>query len=250
MMVLLRVLTFDSWTPPMYGLFSSFPRWVVTLYYGLVVVFGGFFVVNLFLAVILKEFHTAVLTDKLEVEGVRSKAQLHNRGWQTSQKIILTKPSDDDETRGLLVDILQSDGGMMGSRRASARRSGRRSKAARRCGTTPTRSTRQFGNCMALLVVANVVVMCLPYQGMSEEYAHALERVMEAITWVFIGEMLFKLLVLGWAPYWRDRWNALDGFVARSRCARWPSSTTRKCRRRWVLLPARAAHPACCGSCG
>jgi hypothetical protein len=53
-MIMLRVITFEAWTWPMYALFSSFPSYFVVAYFGFAVVFGGFFVVNLFLAVILK----------------------------------------------------------------------------------------------------------------------------------------------------------------------------------------------------
>ena len=45
-MIMLRVVTFEAWTWPMYALFASFDSYFVVGYFGLAVVLGGFFVVN------------------------------------------------------------------------------------------------------------------------------------------------------------------------------------------------------------
>ena len=63
------------------------------------------------------------------------------------------------------------------------------------------------------LVLLNMVLMCLPYVGMSEEYAAQLEQAASTITWIFIVEMAIKLFGLGCARYWSDRWNCLDGTI-------------------------------------
>ena len=63
--VLLQALTFDDWTEAMYALMRAFTPWV-TVYFLSIVIFGGFFVVNLFLAVIFEEMAKAGEERKFE----------------------------------------------------------------------------------------------------------------------------------------------------------------------------------------
>ena len=64
-----------------------------------------------------------------------------------------------------------------------------------------------------LLVLSYLVLACMPYEGMPPAYKATLERAAEAITWAFIVEMTLKLLGLGWRGYWSDGWNMLDGAI-------------------------------------
>ena len=61
------------------------------------------------------------------------------------------------------------------------------------------------------LVLLNMVLMCMPYEGMSDVYDQTLERGAEAISYLFMLEMAIKLGGLGCHGYWSDRWNCLDG---------------------------------------
>ena len=70
-----------------------------------------------------------------------------------------------------------------------------------------------FGHATTALVVVNLVLMCMPYYGMSDAYADRLEAAAALITWIFIGEMALKLTALGWYEYWSDGWNRLDGII-------------------------------------
>ena len=54
-----------------------------------------------------------------------------------------------------------------------------------------------FSMCALGLVLVNVVVMCMPYAGMSSQYSHDLEAIWSAITWLFIAEMGLKITALG-----------------------------------------------------
>ena len=58
-----------------------------------------------------------------------------------------------------------------------------------------------------------MVLMCMPYYGMSDEYAARLEMYASVISYLFIAEMAVKLLGLGCAGYWSDGWNVLDGSI-------------------------------------
>ena len=55
MIPLLQAITFDDWTEVMYALMTSLGSSLVCVYFLAIVVLGGFFIVNLFLAVIFEE---------------------------------------------------------------------------------------------------------------------------------------------------------------------------------------------------
>jgi hypothetical protein len=63
------------------------------------------------------------------------------------------------------------------------------------------------------LVLVNMLIMCLPYEGMPPSYAEALELACTAITGLFVLEMALKLCGLGCLGYWSDNWNVLDGTI-------------------------------------
>ncbi len=70
-----------------------------------------------------------------------------------------------------------------------------------------------FGHASTALVVINMVVMCCPYAGMTEEYAANLETAGTVITVIFMVEMALKLVGVGCTRYWRNKWNKLDGAI-------------------------------------
>ena len=61
---LLQAITFDDWTVAMYGLRRTVSPYVF-VYFVLIVILGGFFVINLFLAVIFEETLEAQLREEL-----------------------------------------------------------------------------------------------------------------------------------------------------------------------------------------
>ena len=58
-----------------------------------------------------------------------------------------------------------------------------------------------------------MVLMCMGYAGMSDEYAARLELAATVITLLFATEMGLKLCSLGCGGYWADGWNQLDGTI-------------------------------------
>ena len=70
-----------------------------------------------------------------------------------------------------------------------------------------------FGHGAMGVTLCTVVIMCMPYSSMSDEYAERLERSLTVITWLFIVEMSLKLVGLGCRGYWSDGWNKLDGSI-------------------------------------
>ena len=51
-----------------------------------------------------------------------------------------------------------------------------------------------WSNVMMGAVLANLLLMCMPYYGMSEQYAMSLELASDGLTWLFILEMALKLI--------------------------------------------------------
>ena len=70
-----------------------------------------------------------------------------------------------------------------------------------------------FSNAAIGLVLLNMALMCVPYEGMPAEDADRLEGAFNAISLAFIVEMAIKLAALGCEGYWTDGWNALDGTI-------------------------------------
>ena len=64
-----------------------------------------------------------------------------------------------------------------------------------------------------ILVLLNMMIMCMPYYGMTDTYAASIEVAGTIISLLFIIEMGIKLAGLGWDGYWSDKWNALDGTI-------------------------------------
>ena len=69
------------------------------------------------------------------------------------------------------------------------------------------------GNLSTGLVLYNVMLMCMPYRGMTEEYEADLEGKATLVSWAFIIEMALKLVGMGCGHYWADGWNQLDGSI-------------------------------------
>ena len=62
-------------------------------------------------------------------------------------------------------------------------------------------------------VVFNLVIMCMPFAGQPEAWEAFVEGLGTFVTWVFIVEMVLKIVALGCHGYWSDSWNTLDGVI-------------------------------------
>ena len=65
MISLMQSLTFDDWTVAMYALMDAFSSPWIVIFFLAIVVLGGFFVVNLFLAVIFEETLSAQMNEEI-----------------------------------------------------------------------------------------------------------------------------------------------------------------------------------------
>ena len=69
-LIIFQTVTFDAWTDPMYGTMNSVSPFAF-LYFVVIAILGGFFIVNLFLAVIFDEFMTALAVSSRSARGKR-----------------------------------------------------------------------------------------------------------------------------------------------------------------------------------
>jgi hypothetical protein len=221
--VILQTITFDTWTEAMYALMSaSSPS--ACIFFVLIVVLGGFFVINLFLAVILQEVLAAYTIEaaKLEMNG-RQETRAAKDASTAASTAAFTAADVEGGLHGLPgaetgvdTDALLSPAGGSSSGAPSARR------GACDCAPPPrscrlllaqTVTSVWWGNLSTLAVLLNMALMCMPYESMSDAYEAQLEQGQLVISWIFIGEMGLKLLGLGCVGYWADGWNQLDGSI-------------------------------------
>ncbi|XP_050328266.1 uncharacterized protein LOC126758195 isoform X4 [Bactrocera neohumeralis] len=71
-------------------------------------------------------------------------------------------------------------------------------------------TSKYFDLAIAAVIGLNVVTMALEYYGMKEPLIYALKVFNYFFTAVFILEASMKVLALGWPVYLKDRWNQLD----------------------------------------
>ena len=201
--ILLQALTFDDWTVSMYAVIKAVSPYAV-IYFLLFVILGGFFIVNLFLAVIFEEFISAQKTALLEaedeaLEAAQAKADADadaNADADAGGRTILPTRSAVSLPDCTKFDWCQPP-----------------KLAFLRMHVSELVTSDAFNAASATVVVLNMVLMCMPYAGMSESYEVALDAGAEFFTLLFIIEMAVKIYGLGCIGYWSDGWNSLDGTI-------------------------------------
>jgi hypothetical protein len=70
-----------------------------------------------------------------------------------------------------------------------------------------------FDNIMTLCVLLNTIVLAADHWGMSTDFSQLLDLYNTYFTWIFIFEMVSKIMGIGLNKYTADRMNYLDGGV-------------------------------------
>ena len=188
---------------------------------------GGYFIFNLFVAVIFDEVIRSVeylkameqsktqaiehkKSDSLPPAGpagpILGPPDPHATPMQEAPMLTLT----DGYAGGLEAGTLHGAG-------AAAETDG--ASASDCCGFE--RALRPVGYVTTSVIAFNIALMCAPYKGMSFEYAERLRLGAQTCTLYFVCEILLKLCVYGhgnpcsgWAQFWTVRddrvWNRLD----------------------------------------
>mmetsp|Transcript_20713 Transcript_20713/g.31752 ORF Transcript_20713/g.31752 Transcript_20713/m.31752 type:complete len:131 (-) Transcript_20713:3441-3833(-) len=70
-----------------------------------------------------------------------------------------------------------------------------------------------FDNSMTFAVLLNTITLSVQHYGQTQEMTDILNLFNNWFTWIFIYEMISKLLAIGFAKYSADKMNYLDGGV-------------------------------------
>ena len=200
---ILQAVTFDTWTDPMFDIMDSYTysSWI---YFILVAILGGLFVVNLFLAVIFDEFIRAQEMYAQEAELKAEKEAAEKAAAQDELNV------DIEEVAALIkANKEMSDGTIKEEKGMCDCAPG----GGWRLGLGEIMTGEIVNNISTGFVVFNLVIMCMPYYHQPQDYADFVEGLGTFVTWVFIVEMFLKLIGLGCAAYWSDGWNMLDGII-------------------------------------
>ena len=194
----------------------------------LAVMIVGFFAVNLFLAVIFSEyastqgtvmaaFNSSGLTGRTDNGTARSVGTARSNsvfgGTVGDAKV---QPAREGPA-GEQAELGASDSAALlhaGSALSDGGISGPKSDVSAPTSLLKTMANSDaLSNATTILVLLNMALMCMPYDGMSSTYALRLEWGSTLISCIFIAEMALKLAGLGCIAYWADGWNRLDGTI-------------------------------------
>jgi hypothetical protein len=155
---------------------------IVGLLWMVFMLFGAYFVINLFVATLVDEFERS--REQLGESYLLTVAQ---KQWVKTQEVLLLM----------------------------------RPKRRKRPPTNPTRraafwavQSSEFEKFILACILLNTVVLAVPFFGMPQRYADACGHMNTTFSIVFTGESLLKIYALGFGAYWSDSgWNKFDLFV-------------------------------------
>lgn len=153
--------------------------WYNAYYFVIFVCIGGFFLLNLFIGVVFDNFMR--LKKEMESFGFLTEEQ---REWVKMQrKLASTTP-----VRTLVCPSPN--------------------KFRLACFNIVKRSS--FEGMIMFMIAANVTVLALQYDKISESMSETLEDLNLFFTFVFVVEAVMKTSGLGFSQYWSDPWNRFD----------------------------------------
>ena len=201
-LTIFQCITLEGWTPIMYHAMDAVTGWSV-IYFVLLVFTGGFFLLNLALAVITEvydEENTEAKEDAAE-EAAEKEAEADKREAEAAKRrkeLGLDVVSEDDEDE---VDHLKAlDLGQAGP-----------SPLKKLCQAIIEH--RYFGPIFVVCIAVNTLVLAMEYDGMPNSYANALDVINLILTIMFILEMVSKVIGMGFEEYSKDRFNMFDATV-------------------------------------
>ena len=223
-LTIFQCITLEGWTPIMYAAMDAVTGWSV-LYFVLLVFTGGFFLLNLALAVITEVYDEESAEARMAADDAEEAAER-------------TEPSGAEKEAGAraakraaLVEYLNganggkasgdsdSDEGEEDAGRSEASRFPTKSSATEDAAPAKTKTKtktflravrtarldsvksvvehRFFGVFFTVCILLNTLVLAMEYDGMSSAYASGLSAVNVALTVAFAAALAVKLLGLG-----------------------------------------------------
>ena len=236
-LTIFQCITLEGWTPIMYAAMDAVTGWSV-LYFVLLVFTGGFFLLNLALAVITEVYdeesaEAQMAADDAEEAAEKSGAEKEAETRAAKRAALVEYLNGADGGKRTGGDSDDDEGDDEGESSTEGRPDSSKSSAGSgetgRDGTTffflrsmatarvdsvkPVVEHRLFGAFFTACILLNTLVLAMEYDGMSSAYANGLSAVNVALTVAFAAELLVKLLGLGIEEYFRDAFNTFDALV-------------------------------------
>ena len=185
LLTIFQSMTLEGWTVVMYMLQAAdaFMYPVATLYFVLLIFFGSFFLINLFLAVIFESFSSASELQRREASTKRASLLRNKAGDARTSFASLRQRLSASLSAWVSNHPLLPRKGLM--RSALTWRDDR----VRRVTTT-----RWFEWASLLLILCNTIILCAYHHDMTYSQEQALEVSNVVLTLVFTIELLLKMI--------------------------------------------------------
>jgi voltage-dependent calcium channel L type alpha-1D len=192
-----QVLSGENWNEVMYDCWKA-TAWISPLYFVSLVILGIFIVLNLFLAILLKQFDSG---DDVEAEGKNL-----NSLPETSLK---------SETKlNSMISALRDTTEMLGRSIINATESFTNCGAYRELRNSCIHLVRdkRFEAALTFSIILSSLALSLdnPLSDPSTPFATSLEMTNLLFTIIFMFEFLIKIFSYGLVDYFVDTWNILD----------------------------------------
>ena len=204
-LTIFQCITLEGWTPIMYMTMDSLTGWTV-VYFLLLVFMGGFFLLNLALAVITEVYDEESTDAKEEAasEEMEAEAEQERREAEARQKRHDLGLFTDDEASDEELDPLDM-------KIDFAALEGRENLAKKACKALIEHPA--FGPFFTVLILINTLLLCMEYADMPSGYAKGLEVCNLILTIMFILELVLKVGGMGFTEYAKDNFNLFDAVV-------------------------------------
>ena len=207
-MAITQIVTFDTWSASMYDLqLAVSPH--VWFYFAACAMIGGFFIVNLFLAVVFDEFMRSKATESAKAELLAQEATARTAAEAEATLLARARIPDLEQFGSRANDQKVVGDGADGYHRLSDEPDGSidgRAQGGCRC-LRPLVTSQSFLYVTLSFLVINVVIMCMPYAGQSEAYARTLHFGSTIFASLFVFEILLRICGIGCAEFMSDGWN-------------------------------------------
>ena len=160
------------------------PFWAV--YFIVFVVFGSFFIVNLFIGVLIEHYYKA--KEKEELKNIGIALSPVQKEWVRIQQVALSGSNRAFNERQAVLNWWAS-------------------KAARRLCVHP-----YFDRCVYVIIALNVFLIGSEHEGQPETYTRALEEIDKGFVVAYVIELLLRVLSHG-KIYFVAGWNRFDFVV-------------------------------------
>ena len=210
-LTIFQCITLEGWTPIMYMTMDAVTGWTV-VYFLLLVFTGGFFLLNLALAVITEVYDEECTEAQMEAderEEAEDEDEEHRRLMLAERKAKREALSLHLKNEGMSDDDSDDEGDRLEESKVG-------SSAKPRGGIAAIRAVvehRWFGPFFTVLILINTLVLAMEFEGMSDAYAEVLSGFNLALTVSFMVEMVLKIAGLGPREYVGDSFNIFDAVV-------------------------------------